>query len=278
MSSFDFCLRNKSYEYQVSTYTISPLWEPSVSQLESLLHLHSPHPLSNAFVLMQLHRGILSDWHLYSSIPSSDSPKAEDGTTSRPNRRRLVCFIVILLLLSGISALLIWSNGLSYFTANDTHGRFSSGTRHCGNSSTRAEELGCIFDFVGMTWTPPACYDSETVAEFEDWAFSSAPKHGPFPYFTDGSAEHRFPDKEAMSHHQGHVWTTYEGHLTHCMYVERRLHRALRGNFGLDSRHRRYRHAVHCSDVVLDQLGGNGKDLESINTRFGIGFETCEIA
>lgn len=227
---------------------------------------------------MQLHRNTLRDNHLYTSVPPPDSPQAENVTLPRPNRRSLVWYtLILLLLLFVLSAVLIWFNTLSS-SLNDDPGRFSSGTRHCGNSSTQAEELGCVFDIVGINWTPPACYDSETVAELEDWAFSAAPKHGPFPYFTDSSIEHRILDKEAMSYHQGHVWSTYEGHLTHCMYVERRLHRALRGKFGLDSRHSQYGHALHCSKLVLDHLGGHGKDLASINTRFRIGFETCGIA
>lgn len=134
-----------------------------------------------------------------------------------------------------------------------------------------------MFDVLGACWTPRECYDNETASEYETWLLSSSPYYAPFPYFLDEHGKEKLQNKQAMSEHEGFIWTTVQEHVTHCVFIERRLHRAVQGKFKLDRRMSRFAHTYHCSEVVLDQLGERKRNLTEISTAFGVTYETCEI-
>jgi len=221
---------------------------------------------------------------VYTAIlpPPTDFPKAENIVIPPKHQQRWVRVLLTIALLSAICLstifLVIWNTSCSNTTTNSIHPNPAK-LLHCGNSSTQARDLGCRFDILGAYWTPPECYDNETAAEYEEWLFSPETSQGPFPYFSDKSGQHRIETTEALSNYQGYVWTTWEEHLTHCVYVSKRVRRALEPKgVPLTQRRNRFSHTEHCLKIVLDQMRDpNLLRLEQVNTMFTVQFDFCRI-
>ncbi|KAK1996439.1 hypothetical protein LX36DRAFT_554631, partial [Colletotrichum falcatum] len=86
---------------------------------------------------------------------------------------------------------------------------------HCGNSSTEARSLGCVYSLVDVRWVPGPCYDKEM-----DDKFNSLPWH----YYADKNGSREITQELAKT---GDVqfWVTMEYHIVHCEFTMKQLRR-----------------------------------------------------
>jgi hypothetical protein len=152
---------------------------------------------------------------------------------------------------------------------------------NCGNSLASARANNCTFDLLSYSWTPSACYERETDAEFRAWTSSPTRRFGAFPFFIDRNATIRISDVEAMSFRAGSLaHTTQEEHLGHCIFWMRRIERILEGNGRFTGRgmmDSAVPHSLHCTESLLKRLeeGIDPVDRNELHAVIGIGFNSC---
>ncbi|KAA8647073.1 uncharacterized protein ATNIH1004_005756 [Aspergillus tanneri] len=114
----------------------------------------------------------------------------------------------------------------------------------CGKSPTEALARGCHFDIIATAWLPPKCIDYELVSEFiasYQWQyFPSA--NGTDPYLDD-------PD--TLGSQTGLIWTTHRWHYAHCLFMWKKLNRALVRGRMTDGETIKLGHTEHCSTTIL---------------------------
>jgi hypothetical protein len=153
--------------------------------------------------------------------------------------------------------------------------------RPCGWTADEARAAGCTFDIMTSTWLPDECYDDDISSAFRT--------HGPWEFYTN-SSDFEFtptirwpsadqltllPDEKAASE-QRFVWATRRYHLTHCIFLLRRLHRLVDGGKRLDSALEDYHHSKHCGDMIEKSLDGGGSiPMDLVMTFVVIGYPSC---
>jgi hypothetical protein len=127
----------------------------------------------------------------------------------------------------------------------------------CGNSPSDAKALGCRFDIVLHSWLPENCItpedDEDAVLMYagRNWTWSlgngtqvslDAVRTGDFAF----------------------VHTSFDWHVTHCMYVWKRMHRAMMdAGRRVDSYTINYHHTTHCAEMIGGDATGEMKDAGS---------------
>jgi len=138
--------------------------------------------------------------------------------------------------------------------------------QHCGSTIAEAKALGCEFDLLGASWTPPACIDYELVDEFKNLK--------PWKYYADqkGTIEVLQSDLEKRpAGEEGAFYATLEYHQFHCGYEWKKMHRALAAGKPLESDLSDYHHTAHCVEKVqMDR-----SPFETIATKITIEFLSC---
>jgi hypothetical protein len=135
---------------------------------------------------------------------------------------------------------------------------------------------------MSASWVPGECYDDEITSEFR--------KHGgPWKFYLNTSdfifdAHLRLPpdseqlvllpNENAVSEAEM-VWANRHYHLMHCLFLLRRVHRALEGGSKLDSHLLEYHHSAHCSDMVERSIGTSEIPLDLVMTLTVIGYPDC---
>ncbi|KAM0541199.1 hypothetical protein ACHAPJ_013339 [Fusarium lateritium] len=150
---------------------------------------------------------------------------------------------------------------------------------HCGNSSTEAESLGCVFDLLTNNWMPEDCSDPITDNEYRDWVLAPDRQLGPWAFFLDSEAQHRVESKEELSELvDTHVYTTRENHLAHCTFLARRMHRLTTGEIKAVA-HNTFAHTLQCTSAILDAISAPGPvGTESkIASTFDVGIVSCTL-
>jgi hypothetical protein len=153
--------------------------------------------------------------------------------------------------------------------------------RPCGWTADEARAAGCTFDIMAATWLPDECYDDDISSAFRT--------HGPWEFYTN-SSDFAFtdtirwpsadqltllPDEKSASE-QRFVWATRRYHLTHCIFLLRRLHRLVDGGKRLDSALEDYHHSKHCGDMIEKSLDGGGPiPMDLVMTFVVIGYPSC---
>ncbi|KAL1859795.1 hypothetical protein Daus18300_009385 [Diaporthe australafricana] len=116
----------------------------------------------------------------------------------------------------------------------------------CGESSSEARDLGCIFDVIIMGWVPWRCHDAELAAEFlarDEWAFYRAPN-------TTGP---EIPISEILAGEWEEVYVDYKYHVVHCTYTWRKTQRAAMSGLVLDGYIADPHHTNHCEMMLLHE-------------------------
>ncbi|KAM7220095.1 hypothetical protein V8F06_004423 [Rhypophila decipiens] len=134
----------------------------------------------------------------------------------------------------------------------------------CGTSPEEALALGCHFDIIATAWLPPRCIDKDLVAEFEatyPWRYFRNPD-GTDPYPDDGH--------DALGSQNTTIWTTKRWHVAHCLYMWRKLNRALVRGRMTDGETITQWHTDHCTNLIL-QMG----DPDAIATIVEIIYPPC---
>jgi hypothetical protein len=153
--------------------------------------------------------------------------------------------------------------------------------RPCGLTAEEARAAGCTFDIMTATWLPDECYDDEITSAFR--------AHGPWEFYTNTSDFEftptiRWPSENQLTllsdeksvGEQRFAWATRRYHLTHCIFLLRRLHRLVDGGKRLDSESWDYHHSKHCGDMIEKSLDGNGPvPMDLIMTFVVIGYPSC---
>jgi hypothetical protein len=91
----------------------------------------------------------------------------------------------------------------------------------CGNSTTEAISLGCVYDSLSPAWMQPHCQDAELTAEFE--RLGDGP-NGTWIYYADRNRtqELSMPEVMAMADDpDARFHVSWEWHVVHCyMYCK----------------------------------------------------------
>lgn len=117
----------------------------------------------------------------------------------------------------------------------------------CGRTYQEARGLGCQYDIMAGRWFPPACWTGDVLESMLDDIKNIT---APLPYFSD--VDHQIPVdlSVARAGQFEHVFTSYEWHIYHCLYLWRRLHSALIHNRRTDDDTFDYHHTVHCTRSI----------------------------
>ena len=133
----------------------------------------------------------------------------------------------------------------------------------CGNSPHEARERGCRFDLMGFTWKPRECFDEELMEQFmqeKQWHWSLNP---------NGTELLSEGDIRTGVYEVG--WTTWDYHLTHCLYMWMKLRRDVISNRPRDQSVMDLDHSLHCVEkLVTPRL-----DKNAWVTKFHITYPTC---
>ncbi|KAM4056981.1 hypothetical protein HRG_003834 [Hirsutella rhossiliensis] len=118
----------------------------------------------------------------------------------------------------------------------------------CGNSPAEARALGCHFDSAIHAWLPKDCLTDD---DLEDEALMYQGRD--WPYEIDGK-NMTLEQVQAGDYHN--ITTTFDMHMTHCMYVLKRMHRVmLDATQKMDSYTVNFNHTTHCVHL-LKQFSG----------------------
>ncbi|RFU33863.1 hypothetical protein B7463_g2516, partial [Scytalidium lignicola] len=155
---------------------------------------------------------------------------------------------------------------------------FTSQTKSldCGNTIAEAKARGCEFDVLSYSWIPQECRDRETDDEFLEWLYSDDRQLGPWPFFKDQEMKERIPDADALSHRVRMIsYAPQEEHIGHCIFLARRLHRAMDSSWTMDTRGGNLNHTIHCTNMVLKSATGISEEYATLRTHFGVTFGSC---
>ncbi|KAK2028387.1 hypothetical protein LX32DRAFT_720487 [Colletotrichum zoysiae] len=149
---------------------------------------------------------------------------------------------------------------------------------HCGNTSTEARELGCVFDLLTNNWMPKYCADPVTDDEYRTWVLDPRRSLGPWAFFHDDKAQNQVASEEALSNLVGsHIYTTTENHLAHCIFLARRMHRLVTGEIAAVA-HNSLAHTMHCTSAVLKAMGDINDEVQpKIGSTFDVGVVSCIV-
>lgn len=135
----------------------------------------------------------------------------------------------------------------------------------CGNSPDDAKARSCQYSIVLHSWLPKSCL-TEADAEDADDMY----KDRSWPYKTTSGQNLTMEELGAGDY--SHFTTTFDWHVTHCMYVWKRLHRImLDPTQELDSYTANYHHTSHC----VNMIGGHPEGMKDEGTKIFVKYPKC---
>lgn len=145
----------------------------------------------------------------------------------------------------------------------------------CGSTPEEAKARGCHFDMIATAWLPERCIDRELVDEFmarHDWRFY-ADQEGRLPLSHDDPDDlGSQPASTTATDGGGQIVTTYRWHATHCLYMWKKLTRAMRDGRYADSEILWPHHVNHCVDMLLTH---GTEDYDSISAIVEVIYPPC---
>ncbi|KAI0162267.1 hypothetical protein GGR57DRAFT_489959 [Xylariaceae sp. FL1272] len=142
----------------------------------------------------------------------------------------------------------------------------------CGKTPEEAKARGCEFDMLVTAWLPPRCHDRELTNEFMEtgqWQFYTK-------YHANDTDKYGTYDADFIGSVNRTVWTTRRWHATHCLFMFKKLTRALVRGWTTDAEAVSEPHMEHCMKVFLDQvLFGPTLDQDEIETYLEIIYPPC---
>lgn len=135
----------------------------------------------------------------------------------------------------------------------------------CGNSPEEAKARHCNYSIVLHSWLPKSCLTHEDEQDAVDMYHNRK-----WPYET--AAGKNLTMEELALGDYGHFTTTFDWHVTHCMYVWKRLHRiVLNRTQELDSYTANYHHTSHC----VKMIGGHAGGMKDSGTKIFVKYPKC---
>lgn len=213
------------------------------------------------------------------TLASPEHQQDQESRTKSCGWTRICAFIFLGMLVGGISAVLGYIACQTVASASTTYDPSVPKTElHCGNSSTDARALGCVFDLLTNNWMPKYCSDPYTDAEFHEWVLQPQRELGAWAYFYDEKALHQVTSEDDLSNMVGkHVYTTTENHLAHCTLLARRMHRLLNGEIHAVA-HNTFAHTMHCTSAILKGIESRQElSRPQIGSTFDVGIVSCLV-
>ncbi|KUJ24495.1 uncharacterized protein LY89DRAFT_561115, partial [Mollisia scopiformis] len=121
----------------------------------------------------------------------------------------------------------------------------------CGESPTEAISKNCVFEVMSFSWLPRVCHDSELEEEFlmGDWHWWSYKSTGAS---TGGSYElHEVPLTDVATGLHDGLHVTWGYHITHCVFMWRKLQRMAVGGGVIDGYIGNTNHTQHCQELLV---------------------------
>lgn len=135
----------------------------------------------------------------------------------------------------------------------------------CGNSPEEARERECTYNIVLQAWLPRLCHseadaeDAEEMYRDRSWVFKTE------------SGQNLTMEQLSAGEFE-YARTSMDFHITHCMYVWKRLHRViLDPTQELDSYTASYGHTNHC----VKMIGGQADEMHDITTTTFVKYPKC---
>jgi hypothetical protein len=181
-------------------------------------------------------------------------PHLQNSTPTATLRSRMLrlCAIFLLLFFTFWGAL-----SLFHTLYTSVYSPFRHDNCYCGNSTTEAISLSCVYDSLAAAWLPPYCTDSALTLEFEH---SGQNADGTWTYWADNehtreltrdevAALADFPDKR--------MYFDMEWHRMHCLFYWRKLMRVMEGTGAqmVEPSYNSEMHTKHCIEMVLGVHG-----------------------
>lgn len=129
---------------------------------------------------------------------------------------------------------------------------YSSLPRHlkdCSGLSIEERALACRFDIMSFSWLPPACFDGELIEEFnrvKEWGYWEHKK----------GVGGQVPMEEAQKGLRD-LYVSWDHHRHHCIYMWKKLHRAVVSGRPIDSYVGNYGHTKHCERMLFSEETSN---------------------
>ncbi|TQW00914.1 hypothetical protein V2A60_001948 [Cordyceps javanica] len=136
----------------------------------------------------------------------------------------------------------------------------------CGNSPEDARARGCRYSIVLHSWLPASCLTEADEADARDmykdrrhWSYTT-------------SSGRNLTVEELGAGDYGFFDTSFDWHVSHCMFVWKRLHRILLDpTLELDTYTANYHHTSHC----VKMIGGHPEGMKDSGTKIFVKYPKC---
>ncbi|KAK1755398.1 hypothetical protein QBC47DRAFT_300509 [Echria macrotheca] len=133
----------------------------------------------------------------------------------------------------------------------------------CGKTPSEAKARGCHFDLIATAWLPPKCIDFELVDEFVS--------RYKWKYYRSPNGTEQYPDDaDTLGSQTSLIWMTHRWHNAHCLYMWKKLNRALVQGRMTDGETIQMAHTDHCIMTLLDST-----DPDEIGSLIEIIYPPC---
>lgn len=176
----------------------------------------------------------------YLPLSAEDNPNNHDKFAATPRRSKLYAVFLVLLVLFGLSVA-TWIYSLK--PALPSPQLKPSNIISCGVTPTQARSNGCLFDVMSFSWLPPACYDELLVADFLALQ--------PWDWFSDSLGTEPVSLEVALKGDAAQMYVSWQYHITHCVFMWKKMHRALKRDGVIDAYIGNYNHTSHCGHMLM---------------------------
>jgi hypothetical protein len=205
----------------------------------------------------------------------SDVDSDSQSILYRPLRSRLCRPVIILL------SVVVVLTPILYLTISH-HVKTASGFDQCGTTATEARSRGCVFEMTGFAWLTKECHDPTTEDEFIEYIVANDIKLFRDMNYTEevtieevrrGNSGCKQPrstrrPQATANRHPFVVFVRQQYHLTHCLFLIKKMHRALERGKPIDGIIKPAHHTEHCVGQLLKPHGFRKDDIQFSYTKF----------
>lgn len=187
--------------------------------------------------------------------PAQNFPEDEEDAPERLEKCRYTAFwakhtlilIFGIIIGLGLSMTITTSiahshNHIAQFSSIENSGGSILGS--CGSSPEEALDLGCHYDMMSSTWDWPECHDHELLQEMV--------AEQNLTWYLDKKHTQAISQDIAYSGNFTRLYPLMDFHISHCVYMWRKMHKAVLLQAPLDEELWSYEHTLHCSRLIMD--------------------------
>lgn len=135
----------------------------------------------------------------------------------------------------------------------------------CAGKTAEELQRDCAFDIISFSWLPPECFDAELSAEWEDLRT--------WEYYTSINGTEVVPIETVRLGHL-ELYSTWEQHLQHCIFMWRKFNRAVAEGRPVDGYSGANQHTLHCGTQLME-AARTDEPLDSVNSFITIKAPEC---